>query len=483
MAREVHHEIVMFYSLMRLMFVAAIMIVSWQELKGQEPSPVVLAIRLENEAITPVTARFVHRALEEATRKRATCLVIFLDTPGGLVDSTREIVKDILRSEIPIVVYIAPVGARAASAGVFITLASHVAAMAPATNIGAAHPVQISGTPLPAPQPQPGAPQEPGGTPRQSSPMEDKIVNDTAAWAQALAERRGRNAEWSVRAVRESISASAVEAVEAKVVDFAAEDLTELLKKIDGREITTVSGRVSLHTASAHVEQLNMWWGERLLSTIANPNIAFLLLILGFYGILFELYTPGWGVAGTVGVISIILGFFALAVLPTNVVGLALILIAFGLFIAEAFVVSYGALTIAGIVCLIMGGLMLVDSPVGFPQISLSVLVSVSLATAAIAAFLLGNVIRSSRTSVLTGAEAIVGDTAAAQDDFRLHGERYEGLVRVHGEIWRARSYLPVKARERVTVRDRDGLTLLVQSLPASAVQSGKETDSWKRIA
>jgi membrane-bound serine protease (ClpP class) len=469
-----------------LLVLTALALASWQDAKGQESAtrrPVVLTLRVENEAITPVTVRFIRRGMQQADERRAECLVIFLDTPGGLIDSTREIVKDILRSSTPVVVYVAPTGGRAASAGVFITMASHIAAMAPATNIGAAHPVEITGTPFPVPQPQPDTPGEEEEKARNGAPVTDKIVNDTAAWARALAELRGRNAEWSVRAVRESVSASDREAAQAGVIDLLADDLADLLKKIDGREVATNRGVVRLDTALAEIRSIEMWWGERLLSAVANPTIAFLLLIFGFYGILFEMYTPGWGVAGTLGSISIILGFFALAVLPTNVVGLTLILIAFALFVAEAFVVSYGALTIGGVACLIVGGLMLVDSPIGFPRISLSILVAVSLATAAIAAFLLGKVIRTHRSPVLTGAEAMVDTTAVAQDDFRLHGESYAGSVWIHGEIWRATSLLPLKTGDVVNVRARDGLTLLVHPLQPTAAESENGAAPKKRIA
>ncbi len=452
----------------------------------------VLKIRVNNEAITPVTARFIARSIRSAEERQVRCLVIFLDTPGGLVESTRDVVKSILHSKVPVVVYVAPTGARAASAGVFITMAAHVAAMAPATNIGAAHPVQIGGLPTSPPQqPQEKQPAEQtekkgdGESPRRAaSPMEEKIVNDTVAWARSLAELRGRNVEWITRAVKESISASASEAVKEGAVDLVAEDIDDLLNKIDGREVTLLDGKVKLQVAGATVRTDEMWWGERLLAVIANPNLAVLLLLFGFYGILFELYTPGWGVPGTVGVICLVLGFFALSVLPTNYVGLALIVIALALFVAEAFVPSFGLLTTGGVVCLILGGLMLVDSPVGFIRVSPWVIVPIALATAAITFFLVGSIVKAHRVAPQTGAELMAGTEAVAVEDFTLAGERYTGLVRTHGELWKAISQTPVTAGQRLEIQSREGLTLSVNpAKPQPGVVTPIERERRKNIA
>lgn len=441
--------------------------------QSTEPArPIVLNIQLRNEAITPVTARFVTRAIRQAEAQRAAALVIMLDTPGGLVDSTREVVSATLHSRVPIVVYVAPAGARAASAGVFITMAGHVAAMAPGTTIGAAHPVQIGGLPgsaPPQPERQTDEKKDGGDQPRATTPMEDKIVNDTVAWARALAEMRGRNADWAARAVKESISVPAAEALEENAIDLIAENLDDLLRKIDGREIGLIESKVVLQVAGAEVRTLEMWWGERVLALLANPTLAFLLLIFGFYGILFELYTPGWGVGGTVGLICLILGFFALSVLPINFVGLALIGIALAMFIAEVFVPSYGFLTIGGVICLILGGVMLVDSPAGFMRISLWMLVPVALATAAITVFLVGSILKSQRAPVLTGNEGMVHAEAIADEDFVSDGSRYRGRVQTHGELWNAISETMVRAGEALKVTRRDGLTLHVQSAPQPA--------------
>jgi membrane-bound serine protease (ClpP class) len=432
----------------------------YSEVLAADPSPanqrVVLQIQLADEAITPLVTRFIDRAISQAEEQRAECLVIVLDTPGGLVDSTRDIVKSILGSKVPVVVYVAPSGARAASAGVFITLAAHVAAMAPGTNIGAAHPVQIGGLPGSPPPTEKGK--------DRPAVLEEKILNDTVAWARALAELRGRNVEWATRAVKESISAPASEAVRERAVDLLADGVDELLKQIDGREVQLPAGSVRLRTAGAEVRTLEMWWGERLLGVLANPNLAFLLLLFGFYGILFELYTPGWGVAGTLGIICLVLGFFALAVLPINYVGLALIAVALALFVAEAFVTSYGFLTVGGVACLILGGLMLVESPVGFQRISLWLLIPVALATAAVTVFLAGSIVRAQRSKTQTGGEALVGTEAMAVDVFAQKDEQYTGTVRAHGELWRAISITPVAAGQILHIRDRQGLTLLVRA-------------------
>ncbi len=333
----------------------------------------VLHIQLQDEAITPALVRFMQRAIREAEQVRAECLVIELDTPGGVLKSTQQIVTDILASRVPVVVYVSPAGGRAASAGLFITLASHVAAMAPGTRIGAAHPVQIGGLPITPPQTPEPTPSEPATEPPPSeqtqarpSAMEEKVLNDTVAWARSLAELRGRNADWVSLAVSESRVSVASEAMDDGVVDLLAADVADLLKKIDGREVEvqTQAGEpntVRIRTADATIRTLEMWWGERLLCVISDPNVALVLMLFGFYGVLFEMYSPGWGVAGTLGVVSLVLAFFGLSVLPINYAGLALIAIAMALFVAEAFVTSFGALAVGGIVCLILGGTMLIE--------------------------------------------------------------------------------------------------------------------------
>ncbi len=466
-------------------FTLVLTLLSATTVGSQNAKPLVITIRLDNEAITPVTARFVTKAIDQANEQGARCLVIVLDTPGGLVDSTRAVVRAILRSEVPVVVYVAPAGARAASAGVFITVAAHVAAMAPGTNIGAAHPVQVGGLPGSPPAERQPAEKKEGEekTTGSSSPMEEKILNDTAAWARALAELRGRNADWVSRAVRESISVSAGEAVKEGAVDLVASDLPDLLRQIDGREVQTLQQTVKLQVADANVQALEMWWGERLLAAIASPNLAILLLIFGFYGVLFELYTPGWGVAGTVGILCLLLGFFALAVLPINYVGLALIILALALFVAEAFVTSFGFLTLGGLASLIIGGLMLVDSPVGFMSVSLWMLVPISLATAAITFFLVGSIVRAHRVPLQTGSEAMPEMSAIALGQFTLEGDHYRGTVRTHGELWQAVSQNPVEDGQALSIKSREGLTLQVVPSNSEEVITPIDRGRKKNIA
>lgn len=446
--------------------VVAVCVSTRQETAAAEAEgpPLVICARLDNQPVTPATARYVSRALREAEQANAECFVLLLDTPGGLVESTRGIVTDILASDVPVVVYVSPAGGRAASAGLFITQAAHVAAMAPGTHIGAAHPVQLGGLPT---QP-PASPEPDGGNDSDrngGSALEKKLVNDTSTWARSLAELRGRNAQWAELAVTESRSIVAREALEDNVVDLIATDLDDLLAQLDGRELILARRTVRLNTAGAEVRTVEMWWGESLLGVISNPNVAFLLLIFGFYGILFEIYTPGWGVSGTLGMICLLLGFFALAVLPVNYVGLALIALALGLFVAEAFVASYGTLTLGGCICLVLGALMLVESPGGFMQVSLWVAVPVAVATALITLFLVSRIVRAHRSPVQTGGEALARQEATAKEAFTASGDEYHGTVFLHGEYWRAVSPQPVAAGQSVRVNHLKGLTLIVEPL------------------
>lgn len=406
---------------------------------AKPPAPV-LRVQIEGDAITPVTARFVSRAVREAKEIGAQYLLIELDTPGGLVDSTRTIVHELLSSGVKVVVYVAPSGARAASAGLFITLAANVAAMAPGTHIGAAHPVQIGGLPTQPPEDE---------KTKGSNPMSEKIANDTQAWARSLAQLRGRNAEVAERAVSESLSLTNSEAVEKKLVDFTAKDLKSLLARLDGAK-------------GAPVKTLEMGLGQRILVALANPNVAFLLLMLGFYGMLFEFYTAGFGVAGTLGGICLLLGAVGLAILPLSYAGLALLGVGLALFVAEVFVTSFGLLTVGGVVCVILGGLMLVDSPTGFLRVSSYLVIPVALATALVTLFLLGSVVKAHRARIRTGTESLLSEPAVAAEAFTKNNGNYMGAVFVHGERWKAKSTEPVAEHEPVEVERRDGLTLTV---------------------
>ena len=460
--------------LLALVPATAIAVPAFCEDEGEPAARTVLVMQFDDAAISPATTRFFDRALDQAEEQRAECLVVMLDTPGGVLDSTRWMVKRILASRTPVVVYVAPSGSRAASAGVFITLSAHVAAMAPGTTIGAAHPVRIGGLPIgPSPdsqvdRPIDGQPPSPDGADRPTGgrqKIEEKIVHDTVAWARALAERRGRNARWAAEAVSESVSITAREAVEQEVVDLVATGLDDLLDQLDGREVALPQGTRTLKTSDARIERVSMWWAEQLLMIIAAPNIAFLLMIFGFYGILFELYSPGWGVPGTLGIVCMLLGLFGLAVLPVNYLGLGLILVGLCLLAAEVFVTSYGALAIAGTVCLALGGIMLVDSPTGFSRVSLSVVLPVAAGTAVIVLFLVGGIVRAHSSRVQTGGEALVGREAKAIDAFIPSPEGFQGTVLVHGERWNARCPHPLKAGRSCLVAGRTGLTLLVEPI------------------
>jgi membrane-bound serine protease (ClpP class) len=431
----------------------------------------VVVAQLQGEAITPVTVRHLERVLAQAERARAQCMILQLDTPGGLVDSTSVLVKKILNSRVPVVVYVSPQGARAASAGGFILLSSHVAAMSRGTRVGAMHPVQIGGLPI-GPPPQPALPEssekpeKPNDElPKTSTPSEQKIVNDTVAWARGLAMLRGRNVAWAEQAVRESVVATEQEALDEGIIDLIATDLADLLRQLDGRTIVLHGETLRLDTAQiSEIRRVEMWWGDKMLAVISSPNVAFLLLIFGFYGILFELYTPGWGVAGMLGAICLVLAFMGLAVLPINYVGLALILLGLSMLVAEAVVTSFGTLTIGGLTCLVMGGLMLVDSPEGFLRVSLSVVLPVAIATAAITLLMISVIVRAYRGHVQTGSEGLVGLSATASDSFIEEGGHFAGLVQVHGELWRGVSQGPVAAGETIKIRRRDGLTLHVET-------------------
>lgn len=419
----------------------------------------VLRVHLDDEAVTPMIARFLERAIGEAQQRGANALLIELDTPGGLLQSTREIVKSFFGSPVPIIVYVAPSGSRAASAGVFITMAAHVAAMAPGTHIGAAHPVSIGG----------GAPRDGADADTSGGVMDEKVMNDTRAWARSIAETRGRSAEWAEAAVTRSESIGAEQAVALNVVDITAANTKTLLDRIDGRDVAVENRTITLRTANVSVETLEPWWGERVLGVISNPNVAFILLLLGFYAIVFEFYSGGWGVPGTVGAVCLLLGFFGLAVLPINIVGLALIVVGLGFFVAEAFVPSFGLLTLGGVVCLILGGLMLVDSPLGVVEVSKSIVIPTAVACGVIAFFLMGQVVRAHRAPLQTGAEQFVGAAAIATETFKERDGAFHGMVQMEGELWTALASRPISEGDAVRVVDRSGLMLTVEPFGASS--------------
>ena len=389
--------------------------------------------------ISPVTVRLVETALARAQREGASALVIQLDTPGGLERSMRLICQRLLNAEIPVIVYVAPTGARAASAGVFITMAAHVAAMAPATNIGAAHPVAVG-----------------GGVDKESL---RKIANDAAAFARTIATERGRNAEWAEKAVRESVSVTEREAVRLKVVDLVADSVPDLLAKIDGRSVKTAKGAVTLQTRGATVKAIEIGFRDRVLNVITDPNVAYVLMMLGMLGLFFELSNPGVILPGVVGGISLILAFFAFQSLPINYAGLLLILFGIVLMILEIKVVSHGVLAIGGIVSMALGSLMLFDAPeIGF-GVSWWVILPTVGATAGMFLFMVAAGLRALTARSAVGAPALVGQTGVARGALSP-----EGQVLVQGELWRAVVRgAPVEEGCRIRVVDVQGLTLTVE--------------------
>lgn len=398
----------------------------------------VYVIRIEG-VLGPVTSKYFLNSLKHATSEGAECLVVELDTPGGLDESMRDMVKAILKSEIPVIVYVYPSGARDASAGVFVTLAAHVAAMAPGTNIGAAHPVELG---------------------RESSEeMKQKMTNDAAAYIRSIAKTRGRNEEWAEKAVRESLSETEEEAVKKNIVDLVAGNLDELLQKIDGREVMVEGGKVVLETENAETRRVAMSPRENILSRLANPNIAFILMMLGFYGLFFELSHPGAIFPGVVGGICIILAFFAFQTLPINYAGVLLIILGLGLFIMEALTPTYGPLAIGGVVSLVLGATMLVDTDLPFLRVSWSVIIPVVLVTAGFFVFGLGMVVRAHRRKPTTGRRGMLDLVGEARTAIDSGG----GQILVHGELWSAVSDEKIKKGDRAKVVGVEGLVLRVE--------------------
>ena len=392
--------------------------------------------------INPATAKFITDSIDQASQQGGQCLIIELDTPGGLMDSMRNIVKKILGSNIPIIVYVAPRGARAASAGVFITLASHVAVMAPGTNIGAAHPVTL------------------GAEAKESKTMEEKIVNDTVSYIKTIAKNRGKNVDWAEKAVRKSVSITEDEALKLNVIDLICTDLNDLLSKVDGRVIKFDGMTRTLLTKGVQPRPIQMSWRYKLLDTISNPSIAYILLMLGIYGIFFELSSPGAILPGVVGGIFLILAFYALQMLPINFAGLALILFAVILFIAEVKVVSHGLLTVGGVISLFLGSMMLIETPAEYMQISLMVIIPAVLVSAGFFAFAVTKTIKARLTKPTTGTEGLVGEVGMSFTPLSP-----EGKVLVHGEFWNAISDEPVEKGDKVQVVGVKDLVLNVKKI------------------
>ena len=407
----------------------------------EEPAGRIVVTAGIDGPIGPATTGYVERVVADASARGASCLVIRMDTPGGLSASMRDIIQTILASPVPVVVYVHPGGAHAASAGAVIALAAHISAMTPGTNIGAAHPVTIG-----------------GGSADSSGVMEEKVTNDAAAYARSLATRRGRNVEWAERVVRESISSTAEEAVAVGVVDLVARDMDELLAAIDGRTVEVPAGEVTLHTAGAEIIELAPSFRERFLARISDPNIAYVLMMIGVFGLFFELQNPGAVLPGVAGAVAIIMAAFGLQMLPVNWTGVALIALAIVLFILEVKVASHGALTIGGIVAMFVGSIMLIDSPLPFMRVSLGVIIPSVLFTALFFLFAVGMALRAQRRRVTTGSEGLLGEEGVARGDVHASGS-----VFVRGEFWNARSAEPIPSGTKVVVERVDGMVVTVR--------------------
>ncbi len=395
----------------------------------------VIRMRVE-DTIQPASQQFIERVLLEASEREAALVVIELDTPGGLVDTTRDITSAITTSSVPVVVFVTPGGARAASAGFFILISADVAVMAPGTNTGAAHPVGGQGENLP-------------------EDVRDKVTNDAAAMVRSLAEQRGRNPETAERTVRESISLTAEEALEENLIDFMAADFSDLLAKLEGFEVTRFSGDAGvLDLEDVVIVEVEPSFAERLFSVLANPNIAYLLMALGALGLYVEISHPGGILPGVVGVIFLLLGLYSVSVLPVSWAGVALIFVALMLFILEVKVTSYGLLTVGGVISFVLGSLMVFDGPIPAMRVSLGVVLPTAVVVAFATVFLLTRVIRAHRERPMTGKEGMIGEVGRAISDLSP-----DGKVAVHGEYWDARSTggeIAAGSRiEVVTVRGR----------------------------
>ena len=390
--------------------------------------------------VNPVMSEFISKSIDYAAENNSELVVIKLDTPGGLDTSMRVIVKKIISSEVPVAVFVSPSGARAASAGVFITMSAHIASMSPGTNIGAAHPVSVGS--------------------KMDKDMAEKVVNDSAAYIRSIAEKKNRNSEWAEKAVRESVSITAKEALKLNVIDLVSKDTAALLEAVDGRIVKTALGERTITTKGVNVLHREMGMRYRILDIISDPNIAYILMLLGFYGLFFEFTNPGAIFPGVIGAISLILAFYSFQTLPVNYAGLMLILLAIVLFILEIKVTSYGILSIGGLISMFIGSLMLFESPLPFFTLSLKVILPGVILTTLFFTLTVFLVIKAYKRKPVTGSEGLIGMEGTTKTDIFKDGQ-----VSVHGEIWSAWSDEPIGAGEKIVVESMEHLKFKVKKL------------------